>query len=503
MLPINVSPNFARNIAETGFSIVKNLTILGLDISENFHLEETNFNKLMVKIRGMSLFWTKFKLSIVGRINIAKTYLLSQIGFLATVIPFNETQLQTLWNEIGSFVRGSLKTTINMVYNTIQQGGLGMIEIESYINAIRVGFFRKSINNDDFWAKEMQQYRISTDFPFHFKSSITTNTPCGELSVCVRKFCNVFWSTNGNYLDMRIYDNDIARLESGEKLNRNHFRENLTHEELILVRKLRLVHLVDILNSDNFSENNLTLYLRFQPNLLEIFYLKSVHRCVRRNFSSNKDKACTPIVTFFRKIVKGSVRIRGILDNFKSEIEPTSGFKKRVALANYNNADLERDCNFYKIFKNSKLKNNLRSFIFNFTSQTLYHNAMIAHFVLDHDPSCQRCDFGKLRPAPRETISHIFWDCPRISEILNDLNTIISNGVLSYEELKTTIFLGCSNPITFNIETTNTICYIVMYYIFSTRNNRQVYNTSKLKQFLFYHTSGMNKPLFVEYGDRT
>ena len=206
VLPINVSPNFAGNIAGTGFSIVKNLTILGLDISENFHLEETNFNKLMVKIGGMSLFWTKFKLSIVGRINIAKTYLLSQIGFFAPVIPFSETQLQTLRNEIGSFVRGSLKTTINMVYNAIHQGGLGMIEIESYINAIRVGFFRKSINNDDFWAKEIQSFRTSEDFPFHFKSSIATNTPCGELSV--------FWSTNGNFLDMRIYDNDIARLES-------------------------------------------------------------------------------------------------------------------------------------------------------------------------------------------------------------------------------------------------------------------------------------------------
>ena len=121
ILPINVSPNFAEYIAETGFSIVKKLTILGLDITENFHSEETNFNKLMVKIRGMSLFWTKFKLSIVGRINIAKTYLLSQIRFFAPVIPFSKTQLQTLRNEIGSFVRGSLKTTINTVYNAIQQ----------------------------------------------------------------------------------------------------------------------------------------------------------------------------------------------------------------------------------------------------------------------------------------------------------------------------------------------------------------------------------------------
>ena len=56
VLPINVTQDFAENIAETGFSIVKNLTILGVDISENFDLEETNFYKLMVKIRGMVLF---------------------------------------------------------------------------------------------------------------------------------------------------------------------------------------------------------------------------------------------------------------------------------------------------------------------------------------------------------------------------------------------------------------------------------------------------------------
>ena len=104
VLPINVTQDFAENIAETGFSIVKNLTILGLDISENF--EETNFNKLMVKIRGMAIFWEKFKLSIVSRMNIAKTYLLSQIGYFAPVLPFNEIQIQTLRNEIGSFVRG-------------------------------------------------------------------------------------------------------------------------------------------------------------------------------------------------------------------------------------------------------------------------------------------------------------------------------------------------------------------------------------------------------------
>ena len=58
-----------------------------------------------------------------------------------------------------------------------------MIETKSYIDAIKVGLFRKLINNNDFWAKEIQQYRILPDFPFHLKSAIIANTPCGEMSV--------------------------------------------------------------------------------------------------------------------------------------------------------------------------------------------------------------------------------------------------------------------------------------------------------------------------------
>ena len=144
---------------------MNNLTILGLDIGENFDLEETNFNKLMVKIRGMSLFWAKFKLSIV---NIAKTYLLSQIGFFAPVLSFNETQIQTLSNKIGSFVWGNLKISINVVYNAIRQGGLGMIETESYIDAIKV-FLGNRLTITIFRLKKSNNIKYHQIFHFTLK----------------------------------------------------------------------------------------------------------------------------------------------------------------------------------------------------------------------------------------------------------------------------------------------------------------------------------------------
>ena len=126
-----------------------------------------------------------------------------------------------------------------------------------------------------------------------------------------------------------------------------------------MIRKLRFVNLVEIFNCDTFLENSVTLYLGFRPNLLELFYLRSVHRNRMRKFSINKDKVCTPILTFFRKIVKGSVKIRRIIDNFKPVVVSGYGLRKCVALAHCKNVEPERDCNFYKVFRISKLRNNL------------------------------------------------------------------------------------------------------------------------------------------------
>ena len=44
-----------------------------------------------------------------------------------------------------------------------------------------------------------------------------------------------------------------------------------------------------------------------------------------RKFAMNKDKVCTPILTFFRKIVNGSV-------NFKPVVVSGYGLRKCVAL---------------------------------------------------------------------------------------------------------------------------------------------------------------------------
>jgi len=123
---------------------------------------------------------------------------------------------------------------------------------------------------------------------------------------------------------------------------------------------------------------------------------------------------------------------------------------------------------------------------------------MIAHFVQNFDPTCQRCEKNNIRPAPKESIAHIFWDCPNIQIVLSDLNDIISSGMLPHDRLRKVLFLGYkeNDVMIYNVKITNIICLIVLFYIFTTRDGKSLYTKGKLLNFIDLHISRVSNLLF-------
>ncbi len=67
-------------ISELGFQIADCVTILGLDINKT-GIAASNFERITTKVRSIIAKWAPFKLSLPGRINIAKSMLYSQINY--------------------------------------------------------------------------------------------------------------------------------------------------------------------------------------------------------------------------------------------------------------------------------------------------------------------------------------------------------------------------------------------------------------------------------------
>ena len=132
-------------------------------------------------------------LTLPGRKTIAKTLLLSQIGYLALLLAFLHTQINTLRHMIGTVIKGKLKIFFNKIFTRTENEGLGMIDIKPYKEGLRLRLFKGLINNNDFWATEINQRHISANYLFHFNLNNMNESPCLILIGTFQRFANTFW----------------------------------------------------------------------------------------------------------------------------------------------------------------------------------------------------------------------------------------------------------------------------------------------------------------------
>ena len=115
ILPLNCPDSLELDILHLGFKVISSMTILGYLVSNNQNMSEINFNNVVGRIRSQIQLWSKFRLSLPGRITIAKTFLLSQIGYFSSIIQFNTNMISMLRSEIGIYIKSNLKISIDKV----------------------------------------------------------------------------------------------------------------------------------------------------------------------------------------------------------------------------------------------------------------------------------------------------------------------------------------------------------------------------------------------------
>ena len=473
-------------ISEIGYTPVTQATILGFKVSTVSDMNVLNFERIVTKIENQIDFWNKLFLSLPGRINIAKTFMLSQIGYLAALINFSHTQINTLRQMIGTFIKGKLKITFNKIFARTENEGLGMIDIKPYIEGLRLGLFKRHINNDDFWATEIRLKRVTANYPFHFYMNNLNESPCNMLIRTAHSFANLFWAQDGNILDARICFSDLLKVNINQKLTLMHFRDNLPIVSKEKILSLCLKHLINLATGTMASWQTINNICGFELNDLERFHVRALVQRARTEFSKNLNLETSQLSNFFSLIKKGSKKYRKIISIERICLHFNRGLRKRMQFSTLAQPlpSTLRDCNFYNFLKRGFLSNEFREFLFKFNTGTLYTNAMISKFVVEQQPECSRCVGGRLLPAPKETLPHIFNYCPMIANILTELNRLISNNSLSLPDLMNIVWLGAPEKLTYNTFKTSLIVMATNYFIYKSRKNPGMANINNYKAFL-------------------
>ena len=93
-----------KNVTFGPFPCVKTLHVLGIDISYDNEVYTSFFKRTIEKIKFHLILWKLRGLSIVGKIQIVKTYAISQFMYAVSMLPMPEGVLKEINTLIFPFV---------------------------------------------------------------------------------------------------------------------------------------------------------------------------------------------------------------------------------------------------------------------------------------------------------------------------------------------------------------------------------------------------------------
>jgi len=121
---------------------------LGVDFSVSLEsMIDINYNKVMTSIKTLIHHWSRRNLTVLGRVTVAKSLLLSKITFLVLTIPDpSQDFIKELNRIINAFIwKGVDKVTRNQMMQDYDKGGVRMVDIQSYIQALKSTWIRRLI----------------------------------------------------------------------------------------------------------------------------------------------------------------------------------------------------------------------------------------------------------------------------------------------------------------------------------------------------------------------
>jgi hypothetical protein len=91
-------------IQELGFAVSNKLTCLGFEI-DNVDLNMTNnFDIVIRRMSQQAALWSRFHLSLHGRISVSKTFLISQCNYFGEILTPTDEQLDIMQTIVNNFV---------------------------------------------------------------------------------------------------------------------------------------------------------------------------------------------------------------------------------------------------------------------------------------------------------------------------------------------------------------------------------------------------------------
>ena len=157
-------------------------------------------------MENVANYWNRFKLSLPGRIAIAKTFLLSLINHIGCILIPLDHQLVIMQNITDKFCIGPLNISKDRLYTAPCRGGLGLICIKDFLIAQHtIWIKRASTSSRDNWRVDLHSIGLGNPFISHPLLADKSHNPILHgLSSSFSHFNGAFGSLGCNFKKLTL-----------------------------------------------------------------------------------------------------------------------------------------------------------------------------------------------------------------------------------------------------------------------------------------------------------
>jgi hypothetical protein len=378
-------PDYVTN---SGFAVTNKLNILGFDITKNADDLQKNYEKVTEKIRSMVRFWERFRLSLPGRINVAKSLLLSQIGYYGSVIPVHDEQILALQTLMNNFIAGKLRLGAKQITMATKNGGLGFIDLKTFLMSLQCSWVKRAYNSTiDTWRLELNRRtggNVLITTPRIFNP--VENPILHGISTSFFEFKACFYKRNDNFLTSFILGNPLIYESLRPKVAFDTLRWLDPDPDLNDVDTVKELKIMDFIDNGTVIAENIPNILRRRVDPVDRINIKKViEQSVRYNTRNNTEiNYLDPEITvFLTRFKKGSRQFRNIFEEDKNmaiKIRNETRTKTFFRLIGLPVPDAELCHNLNNEWNTLQYPVKLREFVFKFRNNLLGLNTRVSHF---------------------------------------------------------------------------------------------------------------------------
>ena len=441
-------------------------TLLGVQFTTDLKdICDKNIRLYINTMKAQIKNWSKRNLTPFGKITVIKSIIIAKIIHILMPLPNPTTkivkELQTLLND---FLWGGKSNKIKKQISnqTIDRGGLNMVNLEQFINALKVTWFRRFLNEETKWKTLLMKgspkfklvYKVGpaiaeevhheTRNPF-WKDSLkafliySKNTKVRKLEEF--ESCSFIYNQNikigGNIITHRLLiEQDITQIS---KLKDNHqyisfdeFKAKYPHNNIDFVTFRGIITAIKKYENTLTLKHTQTVGIKTQPHLYTIF-----------------------------KTSKGASNIYKILIHTDVKIKGITTWEKRFQ------TKLDQPSLFTKLLSTTK-DTTLRWFQFRILHNILTTNKSVNRYNKEQNENCTFCN------RYPESIEHLFWQCEITQGFWENLVRIINTKCKHAHNLKINkkfIILGSTH----NIKTDSVLDLIILlakHFIYKSKVNK-------------------------------